>query len=190
MAVKEENKVEEPVDVVEVLEPSAPFREITLGTGEIRTTFVQKPLSFFGKLEVFSVLGTALDRAMSGPTGIDLAALLDGPDSLGANISNSNIRDADVFLKAILKLVEHAPELISDLYLVALAVPRNQRVYWKTVIELCEEEVGLSDDDGFGILETFVDQNWDVMVDFFKDRIVPLGKKITTKVQESQQSTP
>lgn len=183
-------KTTQPEDTVDVLEPAVADRPVTIGTGELAFNFVQRPLNFFQKLEVFSLLGSALNKAMSGPDGITVSDLLEGPSTVGGTLNDTNIREADTFIQAIAKLVEYAPELFADLYMVLLSVPRGHRDLVKSLMEGPEEEGGLSDEDGFAILDTFVDQNWNVMVDFFKQRILPLANKIGTKVQGSQPSTP
>jgi hypothetical protein len=176
-------QVEEPT---EVLEPTVEHRTVSFGEEPYDFTFVQKPLSFFGKMEIFSVLGNALDKAMSGPDGLSLSELLDGPRPTGDALTVENFRDADAFVKAITKLVLYAPELFLDLYAVILSVPRGQRVIVK---EVMEQE--LSDEEGIKILETFIDQNWDVMVDFFTVQIRPLIQKVSSKTSpESQPSKP
>jgi hypothetical protein len=185
------NKTTQPAeDSTEILEPSAQLRTIHLGVEPNVKTYVQKPLSFFGKMEIFSVLGGALDKAMSGDDGLSLNELLNGPGELGGSVTAENFRDADTFVKAIGKLLQYAPDLFLDLYVVILAVPRGEREVVKEQMRHNEEDGGLSDDDGFGILETFIDQNWDVMADFFGARIQPLIEKVSNKVQGSQQSKP
>lgn len=180
-------KTAQPEDTTEVLVPSVENYTVTIGPPGNQMEFVQKPLSFFQKLEVFSILGSALDKAMAGPDGLTVSDLFDGPSSLGEELTENNFKDADTFVRAISKLVQFAPDLLSQLFLVVLSVPRGARTSVKIVMELPPDEGGLSDDQGFGILNTFIDQNWDVMVDFFKARIVPLINKLSNKVQESQQ---
>jgi hypothetical protein len=176
------NKTTQPnEDSTEVLVPAAENRTFVLHDGDQTITLVQKPLSFFQKMEVFSVLGNALDRAMSGPDGLRIGDLFDGPEEL----SVSNFSEGDTFFKAIFKLVAYAPEILLDLYTVLLGVPRGSREYIKPVLES-----ELPDEDGIAILNTFIDQNWDVMVDFFTVQIRPLIEKVSSKVQESQPSKP
>lgn len=185
------NKTTQPAeDSTEVLEPSAQNREVVIGVDPFRKTYTQKPLSFFGKMEIFAVLGGALDKAMSGPEGLSLNELISGPGELGGSVTTENLRDADTFVKAIGKLLQYAPGLLLDLYVVILSVPRGERELVKAQMEQHEDDGGLSTDDGFGILETFIDQNWDVMADFFTVRIQPLIEKVSNKVQGSQQSKP
>lgn len=172
----------------EVLVPSVANRVVTFGTDGNEVSYVQKPLSFFGKIEVFSVLGSALDKAMSGPDGLTLNDVFEGPTEGG--ISAQRFRDADTFVKGVAKLVQYAPDLLEDLYTIFLGVPRGERELVKFVMVRPADEGGLSDEDGLGILDTFVDQNWDVMLDFFTSRVMPLVNKVSTKVQESQPSKP
>jgi hypothetical protein len=176
MAAATKAKEEEVVDTAEVIEPLAETREVRLGLEENGTlmVFEQRPLSLFGKIDFFSVMGKALDRAMSGPDGISLADLMDAPSSA------TELREADLFIRGISKLAAYAPEIMGDIYCVILAVPRGSREFAKQVMELPQESGGFTDDEGLGVLETFVDQNWDVIMDFF-NRAQGLGKKIQEK---------
>lgn len=160
------------LEALETIEPSAAERTVDLGDGYV---YVQKPLSFFGKIEFFSVVGKAVDKALS--EGTSITDILDVPDINSSNPLGNSMAEADVFITAIAKISQHAPELLKDLYTVILAVPRGDR---ERVKELLEE---LSDDEGIGILETFVDQNWEVLTNFFKEKILPLSSKIGAKVR-------
>lgn len=162
---------------VEILEPSAKVTSITIGGQE----YVQRPLNFFQKMDLFAVLGDALDKAMSGPNGLSLNSLLDVPDAREGSLTSEDFLDADAFVRAVARLIQFAPELLQDVYCIILGVPRNRRADFKPVLEN-----ELSDDEGFQIIETFIDQNWEVLRDFFGQRIQPL----ITKVQGSESSTP
>lgn len=168
-------------DVIDVLEPKIQNYVVTLPKSEDgeELIFVQKPLSFFGKMEFFSVLGGAVDKALN--EGLSIGDLFDTPTEKNVD----SFREADLFVKAVLKLVKDAPDLLLNLYSVILAVPRTQREY----VQYRMEE-SLSDEDGVAILEHFVDQNWDVMADFFKGKIMPLTSKIGNKIQKSESLKP
>lgn len=173
-------------DALEILEPSAEVKLRTFGLKEKDTdfTFEQRPLTFFGKMDFFSVMGRALDMAMSGPDGISISDIMDMPETA------TELREADVFIRGVAKLASYSPEIIGDIFCVALAVPRGQRVFIKGLMELPEEAGGVSDEVGMDILETFVDQNWDVLVSFFTERVAQLGKKIQKKMPEKAEETP
>lgn len=181
-------EINEPVaasqDPAEVLEPSVATRTQVVGKDEYQFVYTQKPLSFFGKLDFFAVMGRALDRAMSGPTGISVADLLDVPDrGDGASITKEDLKDADTFIRGVSRLISYAPEIVSDLYCVILNIPRGEREVVKEIMALDEEKGGLSDDDGIEILNSFFDQNWEVLRDFFKERIAPLLSKVGEKTK-------
>jgi len=163
---------DETTDVLETLEPEVLEKTYEVGP----YTFTQKPLSFFGKIEFFSVVGHAIEKVLSG--GTTLNDLLDVPDYDPSTPLARTASEADVFVKAIASVVYNAPEILSELYCVILAVPRNVRAEVKEVIE-----ENLTDEQGVEILDTFVEQNWEVMVDFFKEKMLPLATKIQEKVQ-------
>jgi len=167
---------------IDILEPKAQNYEVVLPESELgpELTLVQKPLSFFGKMEFFSVLGGAVDKALN--EGLSIGDLFEVPED---RTNVDSFAEADLFVKAVLKLVKDAPDLLLNLYSVILAVPRGQRDY---IHERMESD--LSDEDGVAIIEHFVDQNWDVMADFFKQKIRPLTSKIGDKLQGSESLKP
>jgi hypothetical protein len=173
MAVKTKETVEEVESPLEILEPEIKEKIITLGTGDDELIFTQKPLSFFGKIEFFSVMGKAIERVLS--EGGSISEIFDSPD----DILSSSTKEADLFIKSIAKVVQYAPETLLDIYCVVLAVPRGDRDYVKT--RLVDE---LTDELGFDILDTFVDQNWEILTSFFTEKGLPLFKKITKKLQK------
>jgi len=167
--------VEEPVTVTFKLEPDD--REIS---------YTQEPLSFFGKMELFSVLGGAVEKALSEEGGISLSEIMEVPQREdGLPLSTNDFLDADTFIKSIAKLVQFAPDLIKDLFCISLRVPRGERPYVK---ELMEEQI--TDDEGFELIEKFIDQNLEVMKSFFSERILPLVDKISQTVQGSAPQKP
>jgi hypothetical protein len=169
MATKAPNK--DTAEALEVLEPEVTERTVDLGE---RYVYIQKPLSFFGKIELFSVVGKSVDKALAD--GASIGDILGDVSNLENPLSTSTT-EADVFIQAIVKIAEHAPELLKDLYLVILAVPRGERERVKELLE------NLDDDEGIGILETFVDQNWEVLTNFFTKKVLPLSNKIGAKVR-------
>ena len=172
------------VDPTEIIIPSQSDLTITLGEGEETLYLTARPLSFFGKMEFFSVMGRAIEQAFSGGSGLN--DLLDVPDvNSKTPLSADNFVEAETFVKAVANLVQYAPDMLLDLYCVIFQVPRGQREYVKARLER-----ELDDDQAFAVMNHFVDNEWDVMVSFFSQRILPLFKKASSKVQGSQQSKP
>lgn len=174
------------VSVVDQLVPKG--QNVTYQFGlENHLEFTQRPLSYFGKIELISVLGNVLDKALA-EGGMSISDLL---EDVPVNDPGA-LSEADQFIKSIARIVSFAPDFLKELYVIALNVPRGDRDYVKSVMELPEDEGGLSDDQGIQILETFVDQNWEVLLDFFRNRIVPLVSRVMNRTvdQESLSSKP
>jgi hypothetical protein len=181
---------EEKVDEIEVIEPSYSIKHRTIGGEEHIQVYAQKPLSFFGKMELFSLLGSAVDKALKDGD-VSVSDLFDRPQVRDlSSISANEVKEADLFVKAVAKLVEFAPDFLKDLYCVILAIPKGEREYAKMLMEAPEDEGGLSDDEGIDILNTFIDQNWEAMVDFFGKKIMPLAQKVSSKAQDTASSKP
>ncbi len=170
-------KAVEEVDVVEILEPKIQDYVFVLGEGgSDPITFVQKPLGFMGKIKLFSVLSKTISKVLD--EGVSLDQLLDTPESGSLPLSGDASLDAEVFIKTITKVLKHAPEMLGDVFCVILNVPSSQQEY---VTQRLNED--LTDEQGFAILNTFVDQNWEILFDFFTGKTLPLWNKISQKLQ-------
>lgn len=171
------------VDVIEEIVPKAQFAHYQFGIDN-HLKYTQRPLSFFGKIEIFGILGSAIEKALSDG-GLSLGEILqDVPDK------KSEFAEADQFIKSLAKIAQFAPEFLKDLYVISLGVPAGERDYVKSIMELPEDQGGLSDEQGIQILETFIAQNWDVLLDFFTKKILPLFNQLSKSDQASPSSKP
>jgi hypothetical protein len=120
--------------------------------------FVQDPLSFFERNELFGTVAKALDRALAdGQSVMDLLGAMDIDEVSLQRLRRGNIT-ADGLMAAnlvgpLLRIVGDYPDLLEKVYLLALSVPKHQR-------ELVSAGLAQIDDDtGFGIWDAFVEQN-------------------------------
>jgi len=169
-ASKKREEFEEDLDAVE---PQEAVREQTFWyedeKGERQElTYYQRPLSYFGKLDFFAVLGRAVDQAMS--EGLSFGSLT---SSLGGGVQ---IED---FVQAVGKIASYAPDLLKEIYCIALQVPREERAFVQLLMVRPGED-GMSDKDGAEIMETFIDQNAQALKDFFDQQVKPLIAKVQT----------
>lgn len=186
MSTVEEDKAGEAQDELEALQPSAQERYITVGNTEVgQLTFVQRPLSFFGKMEFFAVVGGAINELVTGEDAISIEDLM----PQGRETTVDDVKDVTAFAGAFMRVIEEVPELLQDIYCIALGVPKGRRDLVKSMMSAPEAEGGLSDDDGFGVLETFIEQNGEVLTRLFAERIEPLFRRVQARFG-SQQSAP
>lgn len=176
---EEDDKLEsEKEDVLDILEPKADpklwqFNSEMFGERE----YTQQPLKFMAKMEWFSLVGEVLDKAMSGPNALSMANLFSTPQGLGqGNMSAESFREADTFVQAVGKLVAYSPDFLQKSYAIWLGVKKYER---EIFYEMIDQE--LSDEDGFEILNIFIDQNWEAIQGFFGERISELRQRVAQK---------
>lgn len=149
---------------LETLESSVPSKIWVLTDGEVSETFEQKPLSFFGKIEFFSLVGDVVDSMTDDGKALNINELFGAT----ANIDN--------LVAVVSRVAAHTPEALQEAYCIFLGVPRNKRVWAKYVMEQ-----NLTDDEGMEILSLFIDQNADNLRSFFDKKGKDLLAKVTKK---------
>jgi hypothetical protein len=183
--VAEEQKTD--ADILDTIVPRKEPRVWTIGPPDMERVYVQKELSFLGKMQWFSLVGEALDKALSGPNGMSLNSLFSGQSMLGGQFRVENFRDADMFVAAIAKLLSAMPNFLLRSYLIWLNVPDYDNEVVEGLMKLPPDEGGLSDEQGMEMIETFLDQNYDALASFFGERLGQLQARIS-KLNEDRAS--
>src|ERR1044072_8022438 len=119
-AQKDDEPAEQPINQIEILVSKDP-KVWEIGPEGAQRTFIQKELSFIGKMQWFSLIGDALDKALSGPNGISVNAIFSAPASARAGtFTAADFADADTFVQAVSKLLSAAPHFLVDPYRIDL----------------------------------------------------------------------
>lgn len=163
-------------DFLDEIQPKGAIREwivrdISEGAPLYERMYVQRPLSYFGKIEIFGLLGATVDKAMKDGMSID--SVMQVGDVFAGQANNM-----DSFIGGIARLAMYAPELLMELYCIALAVPRGERDWVKSVWERPASEGGLNDEDGLEVLAVFVEQNGEALRDFFTQKMPDVAKDL------------
>jgi hypothetical protein len=180
--------IKEAKEEMEAIVPNTEVKTWTLGKGENAYECTQRPLSYFAKMEWFALLAEAIDKMMQdGATVTDILSQMGGvSDVANRQLQLGDFENADTFLRAMAKLVQYAPDFMEDSYCMWLGVPRGDREYVKSVMRQPEEDGGLSDDQGFEIIERFLDQNIGAIESFFMERLPRLGKRAQSLLNRKQ----
>jgi hypothetical protein len=185
--------VHEEPDVRRAILPRNDVKVWTFG-GEaagLERQYIQRPLSFAAKIEWFGEVGKVIDRAMSGEGALTMKGLFSAPTTRGNGLSMTDLMDADTFVQALGKLISYSPKFMTDSFAIWLAVPDYERDLFKELMNLPVEEGGLSDDDGFEIIERFIDQNYASLEKFFRERLGQLRDRIEAQRNHAEPpSTP
>ena len=175
-------------DVVDILVPKADVKQWTIGQGDLQRVYIQRPLSFIAKMQWFSLVGEVLDKAMSGDGALTVGNLLSGPQGRGQSLNMADFRDADTFVHAIGKLLIYAPDFLTRSYCIWLNVPEFERDVAMELMKQPPEEGGLTDEDGIEIIEIFIDQNYEALDRFFRERLGDLQKRLQARAKVAQES--
>lgn len=168
---KPSKETKEQVDnIVDLLKPKSDPHKVTLSHNGQEATYVQKPLSYFGKLEFYATIADAVDVALQ--TGLSINSLTNIAPGIGAQ----DLTDADSFVIAVAKLAKYAPDILKDSYCIWLDIPFEDRPWAKEALN------NLSDDEGTEIIEVFIDQNYEDIENFFREKI----QKIWRRIQEAR----
>jgi hypothetical protein len=168
----EETTKEPEEDVLEVIMPSAEPRtqQILTDKGEVAAEYVQKPLSYFRKMQFFKLLARGLKAAIDEGGAEALGDVFGGasPQDRMMQLGQADFDDAGSFMRFVMNVVEQSEDLLEEAYVIWLAVPPGQRSWAKAAMRGDIEGVEpLSDEDGWAIVKTFVVQNWGAMRAFF-----------------------
>lgn len=143
--------------------------------------YIQKPLSFLGKIQFLSYVGEVLDKAMSGQNALQLGSLFEVPDYRSSTLSAQDFSDAQTFVQAVGKILVYAPDFLTKSYAIWLRVPEYEREWFADAME-----DSLSDDEGLDIIETFIDQNWETLQSFFSERLPKIRDRLSARYRVSQ----
>jgi hypothetical protein len=170
---------EEPIDILDAIQPSTDPVPRLLGVGAQQYTFVQKPLSFMGKMEFFALIARAIDATMKGEDGLTIDGLFsDSAPAVDGRPKAEDFMNADAFVRAIAKLTATVPNLLYDCFVIWLQVPSDQRYAVKQLMEKPADEGGLSDSEGWSIINTFMEQNVEAIQAFFDEELPRLQTRV------------
>lgn len=178
------------IDAEEELEPKAlPVERVLVDEKGRSGVYTQTTLTYFGKIQLYGLLGRAVQIVMDGDSGLGLddvmglgdprgfvdkmMASLPGADTSPDRAEKDvNIDDAAKMMAAFAKVVSVAPDLLVEAYCIILT---PQKGHWRW---LTNSGLPYMDDEmGTDILHTFVDQNWGVMEDFFARELPKLFRR-------------
>lgn len=175
---------------LEVLQPSAEPREWTLGLGENQKTYVQKPLPVLKKMRFFALLGQTVRQATAVGGEGALSDILSGQSLIerGRQIASSDMRDAESMVNLASSLVVFVPDFLEDSICEWWSIPYDERRTAKALMELSKEEGGLSDEDLVLIVQTFIEQNWQAIRDFFGVHLPTLWRAFQARTETTEET--
>lgn len=190
-------QIRESQDAAEAIQSSVPHKAWVLegidGNGQARQIeYTQAELSFFEKQQFMTLLTEFVDKFISGELGISLQQLFEGdlrkrvqiPTEFTGEQAENLLNENAGIIQAIIKVVNALPNLQQEIFLLALGVPRNEREFARQIMIGPVHRGGLTDDQGFEILKTFMTQNAKAIRTFFEERGADLVAHFRREVLE------
>lgn len=162
--------------------------------GELKEeTFTQQGLKWFGKIELYGLLGQAVKVVLEGDNPLGIGTMIDAANNprkmiedirfglpgadTAPDLDDQEAADMELeagkIMAAFAQIISLAPELIAQAYCIALAIPKTHRNW---AIEWAFPN--MDDEMGTDILHTFIDQNLGVMEDFFGQELPKIIKRV------------
>lgn len=178
---------------LEILVPKIAAKEWQFGHEEgenpVIRTYLQQELSVVGFAQWTGLVGEFLDDAMSGENALTMRSLLSPPSlTKPGQPTIQDFQDADVFVHAIGKLVQFAPEFLMKSVCIWLDVPDYE---WELVQALMKKSPavgGMSHDMFQEIIEIFIDQNFGEINRFFRVRQQQIRARYRARAKEANPS--
>jgi hypothetical protein len=185
---------------LEALRPSVPsrivsFPQMVMPDGRTRQDFdaIQEQLGMFGVQDFVTMMGEVIEDFTKGEFGIKLGQLFTGEASMPTDFTAEKVDEAIeenmAFVQAFLKLIRIVPSLQLDIYCLSLGIAPDQRDWFKSAIQRPPSQGGLSVDDGFDLLYTFIRQNAKLIRRFFSEKGAELVRVFRTEVLEEVEGT-
>lgn len=183
-------------EAVDLLAPKFEARTWHFEDDQREADYVQKPLSFVGKLEFFALIGETVDNAMQGANGLTIDGVISAASTSVSLFSNQTTTfggsgtSLDAFMGGMARIARYAPDFLLDCYCIWLAVPMDDRQWVKWCMARNADEGGLTDDDAVEMMEVFIDQNGVAIRDFFVKRLPALNQRFQERLNPPDAQSP
>jgi hypothetical protein len=173
-------------EIEELEDRSMPIERRLHDSKGMEKAYMQKGLKWFGKIELYGILGQAVKVVMDSDNLFNLNQIIDAvqdPRQMMAEVmgdapptegqDNDGIEAARM-MALFAQVVAISPQLLEQAYCVMLAIPKDWRNW-----AIKGAFPNMDDEMGQDILHTFIAQNWKVMEDFFTREAPKIIQRVT-----------
>lgn len=154
--------------------------------------YMQKPLGYIQMMRFMGLVTNAMSEAVKAGGTIAMEDLWGGEGlswrERGERLRSQDFADAGSFAAMALKLISYSPNFLLDCYVLWLDVPPHEKEWAKRVMASPwrpeDGKWGLKEDDGFAMIETFIDQNFEDIRSFFVEKLPRLMLRISKQERD------
>lgn len=190
-----EAEIEKARDELSALDPWNEPRRWVIGKGPEQggkedqyMVLVQEKMPWMRRAQFFSLVAKTFSTAIKASGG-NVGGLSDvfGDEEGGSliergrRLTQRDFSDATQFMALAMELVGYSPDFLVNCYCIWLDVPRRDRGW--AMARFREEwapekdRYGLKDEDHTELIQTFIDQNYEAIRDFFVEELPAIGKR-------------
>lgn len=157
------------------------------GTPDEYSAYTQKSLGYMQRMRFFALVSKTLGTALKEGGAGGMSDIFGGGSlsERAAELTQSDFQDASSFMSLALSLMEYTPDFLIDCYILLLEIPDGERRWARRVMEQRYDpdnnQWGLSDATGWGIIETFIEQNYEDIREFFVGKLPQLMQQVQAK---------
>jgi hypothetical protein len=189
-------------EALETLEPMTEPREWIIGKPPTEggeddeySRYVQRPLGYMQRMRYFALVSSTITEAIKAGGTINMGAtdLFGGEGSLrqrAAALTDADFADAGSFMALAFQLLAYSPDFLLESYCMWLDVPGKEKGWAKRVMsqprDPSRNKWGLTDEMGLGMVETFIDQNYEDTRRFFVEKVPKLLTRLRQREDEQK----
>lgn len=201
----QQDEVSKAESAIESLVPSVPnrtlnFKLMAYDGQMVDREYTQDVLGFFPVQEFTTMLSRIIKNFVDGEYGIKIGELFRGdvqsqlpqmnkmtPEEMAAK-AEEMVDQNQQLIMAFFKLTEIVPDFQQDIIALSLGVLRQEREWFKGAISEPPSRGGLTIDEGFDILNMFIEQNASEIRRFFAEKGRELVDKFRLEVLDQDPS--
>jgi hypothetical protein len=168
-------------------------------------TYVQDQLGMFPSQEFALLIKNILRKYVDGEMGKQIGQLFQGnasvPTEFTPDAVNKAVDENMAVIQAIFQLIEDVPGLQQDIICLSLGIPNRERPWAKEAMTAAPYRGGLTVDEGFDLLITFIKQNAELvretyvgnareLVEVFRLEVLGQTDQDQEETEETPTSTP
>lgn len=184
---------------IEALEPTRPANAMpvqrvfqwTLPNGNaVQKAYVQAELGLFPAQDFGLLVTEIVESFTKGDMGMKIGDLfrgqIDMPSQFTGEAVNTLVDENMALVQAFVKLIQTVPSLQLNILCLSLGVPRLEREWAKSQMQEPPHRGGLSVDDGFELLSTFISQNAVLLRETFVGKAKELVEQFQMEVLQME----
>lgn len=156
------------------------------GDSDTYSDYVQRKMPYVTRLRFFALVSKTIAEALKAGAVLDL-----GDGTMRERVTaltQQDITDASSFMTLAFQLISYSPEFLTECYMLWLDIPREERRWARGLLssdwEPETDKWGLREEMSEGMIETFIDQNYEDLRRFLLETLPRLFNRAQAREKD------